>query len=508
MIKTALQYYLAFARRVNYFFWSDKAMVKRKWYIRYGFSILLLVIATAIKLHNYDIIGINTPFLLYFGIVILATGFGGVGPGVFTTGVSALVCNYYFLSPFHRFYFDKNQGVQLGLFIIECLMLISLSGAVTRASRNVRRRGERFRAMLENSSDAIIVINEKGQILYASPAIERVIGYTPDEFKKMNVWEKIHEDEVKMLEKMVGSLLQSPGKSQAILHRYLHKNQTWAWIESTITNLINHPGINGIVSNFRNVTDRVLLERQKDDFVGVATHELKTPVTSIKAYAQILLKRFRREGNEASAIMIEKMDQQLNKLIGLIGDMLDVTKIEGGRLQFQESFYDFNELVIEVVEELQRTTSDHEIELKLDESEKVFGDRERIAQVLTNLITNAIKYSPASRKINVYTSLERKGITICVKDYGVGISNENQGKIFERFYRVSGPGYQTFPGIGLGLYISHEIVKRQGGRIWVQSEKDKGSTFCFELPYNYTLNEKIDISETKITDIYEKNFSS
>ncbi len=88
-----------------------------------------------------------------------------------------------------------------------------------------------------------------------------------------------------------------------------------------------------------------------------------------------------------------------------------------------------------------------------------------------------------------------------MEDNGVGISKENQDKIFERFYRVSDPGYQTFPGIGLGLYISHEIIKRQGGRIWVQSEKDKGSTFCFELPYNYKLNEKIDNIETKITDI-------
>ncbi len=501
MTKTTLQYYLAFAKRVNYFFWSDKAMLKRKWYIKYGFSVLLLLIATIIKLSNFEIIGNDVPFLLYFAIVILVTGFGGVGPGIFTTIVSSLVSNYYFLFPFRTFYLDKNQGVQLGLFVLECLLLISLSGAVTRASRNVRRRGERFRAMLENSNDAILIAIDKGEIVYASPATERVIGYTPAEFKKMNAWEQLHEDETEKLKKMYASLLDSPGKSQTVLHRYLHKDQSWAWIENTITNLRSHPGINGMVSNFRNVTDKVLLERQKDDFVSVATHELKTPVTSIKAYAQILLKRFLKEGNESSAIMIEKMDQQLNKLVGLIGDMLDVTKIEGGRLHFQESFYDFNELVAEIVEELQRTTTDHKIELKLDDNEKVFGDRERIGQVLTNLITNAIKYSPDSRKINISTVLKKNGIALSVEDHGVGISRDNQRKIFERFYRVSGPGSQTFPGIGLGLYISHEIIKRQGGRIWVQSEKGKGSTFCFELPYNYRLNGKIDISEIKITDV-------
>ncbi len=501
MIKTSLQYYLAFAKRINYFFWSDRAMLKRKWYVKYGFSILLLLIVTMIKLSNFEIIGEGVPFVLYFAAVILATGFGGVGPGIFTTIASAFLCNYYFLFPFRTFSLDKHQGFQLGLFVVECLLLISLGGAVTRASRNLRRRAERFRAMIENSNDAIVVLNRKGYVLYASPATEKVLGYTPEECKKINAWGKIHDDEKQMVEKAYTTILQSPGKSQTLLHRCLHKNGSWAWIENTATNMRNHEGIRGLVSNFRNVTDKVLLERQKDDFVGVATHELKTPVTSIKAYAQILLKRFRKEGNESSAMMIEKMDQQLNKLVGLIGDMLDVTKIEGGRLHFEESFYDFNVLVKEVVEELQRTTSDHQIELKLDETEQVFGDRERIGQVLTNFITNAIKYSPASRQINISTLLNKNGVKLCVEDHGVGIARENQDKIFQRFYRVSGPDYQTFPGIGLGLYISHEIVKRQGGRIWVQSEKGKGSTFCFELPYNYRLNGKIDASEIKITDI-------
>ncbi|MEP7252290.1 MAG: ATP-binding protein [Ginsengibacter sp.] len=500
MTKSTLQYYFAFAKRVNYYFWSDKAMIKRKWYVRYGFSVLLLFLATSLKILFYDTIGTDVPFLAYFAIVILATGFGGIGPGIFTTIISALISDYYFLEPHLTLSLDRKQGVQLILFVSECLLLISLSGAVTRASRNLRRRGERFRAMLENSKDAIIVVNAKDEIVYASPATERVIGYTPKELKRMKAWERLHADEQQMLFEMYLDLAETPGMSKTVLHKYLHKNNSWSWIENTFTNLKYNPGVNGIVFNFRNVTDKVLLERQKDDFVGVATHELKTPVTSIKAYAQILLKRFRREGNDPAAAMIEKMDQQLNKLITLISDMLDVTKIEGGRLYFQEGFYDFNEMVTEVVEELQRTTNEHIIELKLDESEKIFGDRERVGQVLTNLITNAIKYSPSARNIYVSTALKKSGVMLCVEDHGVGIAKENQGKIFERFFRVSGPEYQTFPGIGLGLYISYEIVKKQGGRIWVQSEKGKGSTFCFELPYNYKSNMKSDRTEMKITD--------
>ena len=476
-------------------------MLTRKWYIKYAFSIILLITVTYFKLHYNYLLGRETPFLLYFAVVILSTGFGGIGPGLFATLASAIVSNYYFLTPFQTFSINNAQSVQLLTYVIESLLLISLSGAVTRANRYMRRSGEKFKALLENSSDAIIVTNEKGDILYASPATERVVGYTSDEVKKMNISDNIHKDDKEMLEKAYSFLLQAPGRSQTILHRYLLKNGTWGWIESTITNLTDHPGIKGMVSNFRNVTEKILLEKQKDDFIGVATHELKTPVTSIKAYAQILSNRFRKEGNIASATLVEKMDVQLNKLIGLIGDLLDVTKIEGGRLQFQESFYDFNDLAIEVIEELQHTTTTHTIIMKLDESEKVFGDRERIGQVLTNLISNAIKYSPASKTINVATKLQRNTLKLCVEDHGLGISEKDQDKIFLRFYRVSGPESHTFPGIGLGLYISSEIIKRQGGRIWVESKEEAGSTFCFELPYNYKDNPGTNISETQITDI-------
>ena len=501
MLQAALKYYLSFAKKVDRYLWSDAAMLARKWYIKYSFTLILLTGVTYFKLHYDQLLGRETPFLLYFAVVILSTGFGGIRSGILATIISALLCDYYFLGPVGTFKANYAHSVQLLTYVLESLLLISLSGAVTRANRYVKRSGQRFKALLENSSDAIIVTNEKGDILYASPATERVVGYTSVEVKNMNTTDKIHKDDREMLEKAYAFLLQAPGRSQTILHRYLLKNGSWGWIESTITNLADHPAIKGMVSNFRNVTEKVLLEKQKDDFIGVATHELKTPVTSIKAYAQILSKRFRKEGNTVSAKMVEKMDAQLNKLLGLIGDLLDVTKIEGGSLQFQESFYDFNELAIEVIEELQHTTTTHTIIMKLDDSEKVFGDRERIGQVLTNLISNAIKYSPASKTINVLTKLQKNSLKLCVQDQGLGISEKDQDKIFQRFYRVSGPNSHTFPGIGLGLYISSEIIKRQGGRIWVESKEAAGSTFCFELPYDYKENPIITTNETNITNI-------
>ena len=144
-------------------------------------------------------------------------------------------------------------------------------------------------------------------------------------------------------------------------------------------------------------------------------------------------------------------------------------------------FFDFAQLVREVIEDMRPTAPKHHIEEEITVIDQVYGDRERIRQVIVNLITNAVKYSPHSDKIIVRAYIHKKNATLCVRDFGVGIASDKQGKVFEQFYRVSGDKQHTFPGLGLGLYISSEIVKRMAGRIWVESEEGKGSTFCFSL---------------------------
>lgn len=247
--------------------------------------------------------------------------------------------------------------------------------------------------------------------------------------------------------------------------------------------------IEGIMVFAYDVTEQVrarsrveALSRQKDEFIGVASHELKTPVTSLKGYAQLLARRFRKAGDERAAELLEKMDLQLNKLTDLIGDLLDATRIESGQLLLHKTSFVFNELIREIAEETQRTTTKHRIVLELAKPVTLSADRERIGQVLTNLLTNAIKYSPQADTIIIRTTCSEQEIITSVQDFGIGIAREKQKHIFERFFRVEGETEATYPGLGLGLYISTEFVKRHRGSLQVESEEGKGTTVSFSLP--------------------------
>lgn len=224
------------------------------------------------------------------------------------------------------------------------------------------------------------------------------------------------------------------------------------------------------------------ISKQKDDFISMASHELKTPVTSIKAFAQLLEHDFAREQNAQGVKMLSRMNAQIVKLTSLIEDLLDASKIEGGKLQYHLADFDLHVMIHDCVREMQLTTKRHKIKVDIHGSQIIYGDRDRIGQVLTNLLSNAIKYSPDSRDIIVSTTLTKKFVCVHVKDFGIGISKQKQSKIFGRFFRVAGVKEDTYPGLGLGLYISAEIIKRHKGVTSVKSVMAKGSTFTFKLP--------------------------
>jgi signal transduction histidine kinase len=223
------------------------------------------------------------------------------------------------------------------------------------------------------------------------------------------------------------------------------------------------------------------LEQRRNEFTSMVVHEIKTPLTSVKGYVQLLHRKSDRTGDEQTRLLTSRMDTQINKLTGLIDDLLDVSRINGGKLQMREEFFAFDDLVQEVIADLQPLTEQHSIRLEGGTSAMVWGDRLRIGQVITNFVTNAIKYAPTTDMIVVKTCSVEQSVTLCVQDYGPGIPKEQQPKVFDPFYRIVNPALRETPGLGLGLHISSEIIQRHDGRIWVESEEGKGSTFCFTL---------------------------
>ena len=224
------------------------------------------------------------------------------------------------------------------------------------------------------------------------------------------------------------------------------------------------------------------LESKRNEFIGMVVHELKTPITSLKGYAQLLYKRCLRTGDEQTAQFASRMDTQITKLTALVDDFLDVTRLAEGKLQFVEDYFPFDTLIAEIVQEIQFINERQTIIQEGMTNKTIWGDRTRIGQVITNLLTNAMKYAPNTERIVVKTSSDASSVTLYVQDFGPGIPKTLHSKIFDPFYRIEKNQQRTTSGLGLGLHIAAEIIKRQEGHIWVESEEGKGATFCFTLP--------------------------
>ncbi len=222
-------------------------------------------------------------------------------------------------------------------------------------------------------------------------------------------------------------------------------------------------------------------EARRTEFISMVVHELKTPITSLKGYSQLLGRRCERMGDAQGMQLATRMDQQVNRLTGLIDDLLDINRMEGNRLRLRESDFAFDDLVEEVMADIQLTTEQHTLVKEGQTHATIRGDRERIGQVLTNLLTNAIKYAPASDRIVVRLARDEQSVTASVQDFGPGIPAEQQERVFEPFYRIQ--GQETIAsGLGLGLTIAANLVARHQGKIWVESEEGAGTTFSFTLP--------------------------
>lgn len=263
--------------------------------------------------------------------------------------------------------------------------------------------------------------------------------------------------------------------------RLIHKDGSLRWIRVQAKVFYTGDGkAQKLLGTILDITDFKKLQQQKDDFISIASHELKTPITSLKASLQLLQRQKDRGNLDLLPRLIDQAGRSMDKISGLVEDLLNVSRLNAGTIQIKKSHFLIKTLLDECCMNVLQTGS-HEIVLEGDLSTEVFADENRIEQVLNNFVTNAMKYAPNSPVITIRVKQDDQVLTIAVTDEGPGIAQDQIPHLFDRYFRADESGQQV-SGLGLGLYISAEIVERHGGTIGVESEVEKGSTFWFSLP--------------------------
>lgn len=236
-----------------------------------------------------------------------------------------------------------------------------------------------------------------------------------------------------------------------------------------------------ILLAIEDATDRRDIEKRKDDFLSIASHELKTPLTTIKGLVQILQRFSKGNSNETYVSTLDKVVVHVDRLNNLITDLLDTSKIQSGNIESHMEPFNLFTVVQGSVDNLLLADNSYRITVEGNTEVQVNADESQIIQVINNLLSNAMKYSPTSKEIMVSISKVSDFVKVSVKDNGLGISHDDKLKIFDRFYRA-GSTQKKYPGMGIGLYVSKEIIDHHNGTLWVESELGRGSTFHFTLP--------------------------
>jgi PAS domain S-box-containing protein len=459
--------------------WQQDRIQQRPYWLKIIYPLLLTALATWFTMGPLSMIGYPSPFLLYFAAIYLSACYGGWWSAMLCT-ITCTIGACSFILPLHHA--NTGFGFSILLFFLEGSLLTCLFHLIQKAQIQMQQREAMFRGMIEKSAEGFLLTDGEGVITYAAPIAGELLGYTCEQLKGMNLQELIHTEEWKNFEFRFLKLRNDYGHTINFSQRLKTGDGSWIWIEGSASNLLNDKRVASLIFNYRNVTERIARDKQQEDFIHMASHELKTPITALKGFSQLLRMNQVNNKRDKDGYLLNRMDQQLNKLLGLVDDMLDVTRIKTGDIRYHFDWFDINQCVAEVIEAQQTTTVTHQLQLVTTDTPRLYGDKDKISQVVTNLITNAIKYSPGKDKVELRIEKDSRCIYLKVKDHGVGIPKSKQQKVFERFYRVDGASRKEIEGLGLGLYISMEIIKKHQGKMGVESEEGNGSEFWFGLP--------------------------
>ncbi|ETZ22092.1 cell wall metabolism sensor histidine kinase WalK [Pedobacter sp. V48] len=346
----------------------------------------------------------------------------------------------------------------------------------------VEERSAMLAAIVDSSDDAIISKNLKGIITSWNLSAQRIFGYCAEEMIGESIMKLIPKDRIEEEPKIL-SMLKSGQRVDHFETKRVTKQGRLIDVSLTISPVKNVAGkIIGLSKIARDITDKKLEEQRKNDFIAIASHELKTPLTSVRSYIQLALAQARNSADAFTENILSRAEVQTTRMVTMIHDFLDLSRLEDGKMSLNLSRFTLVQLMDDLMAEAKILAPDHTITYQGCTNLEIYADREKISQVLSNLLSNAVKYSLAGTFVRIECARKKDSVSINFTDQGVGIDPIDQRRLFERFYRVKNEQLKNVSGFGIGLHLVSEILKLHGSDIKVKSEPGKGSTFYFTLP--------------------------
>lgn len=355
--------------------------------------------------------------------------------------------------------------------------------------------GERnkLEVILSGITDAVVAVDLQRKIITFNKAAEKLTGYTKEQALGKSIQDLLRlSNEESVLPVETYCPLRSDGFEGTVFYKQdlrLKTEHKESFIDLVAGTIRESEHVNlGCILTLHDVTKEKQFEEMKLDFVSMAAHELRTPLTALKGYIYVLIRKYKETMSEEQNIFLVRMNIATQRLAGLVENLLNVARIERGALTIHLESVEWVSVVADVVEDLKDQAKDKKLNLTFEKPTESIPtlkvDKFRITEVLTNLISNAINYTPSGRSIKVWIEKGATEVITHIQDEGEGIPKEALSHLFTKFFRVSGKLEQGSKGTGLGLYITKSIVSMHKGEIWVDSELGKGSTFSFSLPIN------------------------
>ena len=365
-----------------------------------------------------------------------------------------------------------------------------LDGIVAERTRDLtvalaqqRSEASKNQAILASIADGVVVFDTDMNAVVSNPSIRSVLGLAPERLIGRHISDLMAGNVNKADQGHITSSLKSPGLStQSMQIEWMDRTLSISFAPITSTEEV----VSGTVAVIRDYTREAEIDRMKSDFVSIASHELKTPLTAIQGYLDLLALTGKTNLSEKQVSYLTSLKENMNRLKLLVEDLLDISRIESGQLRLQLDWINLSELLESTVHDMSPDFEQKRLEVRLDLPEalpRIRADRHRLIQIMVNLLSNACKYTTEG-EVHVHAQALGRRVRIDVEDTGLGIDSKDREKLFSRFYRASDMAVRTQPGTGLGLNITHSLVELHGGEIAVESQLGVGSKFSIFLPVN------------------------